>query len=233
MRDLREDLDPVWRATARLSSAASGAGEGKVMMFVSARVGEGVTSMAASFACMAARRSEKPVWLVDLDLRQNPVYHGFQDGFARDVGRPGRAYDASLRQVPFYQITPGAEGTRQDKLLTAHDVEGLPLLVTRFRGDRLKPGQKVRTQHAPEWWQALRKLSSWAVIDAPALERSSAALTMAQVADGIVLVVSADQTTAAEIESARQELEANQGRVLGVVMNGVRGDARLAERFSA
>lgn len=230
MRDLREDLDPVWRATARLSSAAPG---GKVIMFVSARTGEGVTSMAASYACMAARRSEKPVWLVDLDLRQNPVYHGFEDGFARDVGRPGRAYDASLRQVPIYQLSPGVEGSRQDKLLTAHDVEGLPLLVTRFRGDRLKPGQKVRTHHAPDWWQTLRTLSSWAVIDAPALERSSAALTMAPVVDGIVLVVSADQTTAPEIESARQELEAKQGRVLGVVINRVRGDARLAERFSA
>lgn len=230
MRDLREDLDPVWRATARLSAAAPG---GRVIMFTSARVGEGVTSMAASFACMAARRSEKPVWLVDLDLRKNPVYHGFQDGFARDVGAPGRAYDASLRQVPFYQISPVTEGARQEKLLTAHDVEGLPLLVTRFRGDRLKPGQKVRTHHAPDWWLALRKLSSWTVIDAPALERSSAALTMAPVVDGIVLVVSADQTTAAEIESARQALEAKQGRVIGVVMNGVRGDAKLAERFSA
>lgn len=230
MRDLREDLDSVWRATARLSAAAPG---GRVIMFTSARAGEGVTSMAASFACMAARRSEKPVWLVDLDLRKNPVYHGFQDGFGRDVGRPGRAYDASLRQAPFYQVTPGTERARQEKLLTAHDVEGLPLLVTRFRGDRLKAGQKVRTRHAPEWWLALRKLSSWAVIDAPALERSSAALTMAPVVDGIVLVVSADQTTAAEIESARQELEAKQGRVLGVVMNGVRGDAKLAERFSA
>lgn len=230
MHDLREDLDPVWRATARLSSAAPG---GRVIMFVSARVGEGVTSIAASFACMAARRSEKPVWMVDLDLRQNPLYHGFQDGFARDVGRPGRAYDASLRQAPFYQVSPRSEGARQDKLLTAHDVEGLPLLVTRFRGDRLKPGQKVRTQHAPDWWLALRKLSSWAVIDAPALERSSAALTMAPIADAIVLVVAADQTTAAEIESARHELEAKQGHVLGIVMNEVRGDARLAERFSA
>ena len=65
MRDLREDLEPVWRATARISPAEPG---GRVLMFTSARVGEGVTSMAASFACMAARRAEKPVWLVDLDL---------------------------------------------------------------------------------------------------------------------------------------------------------------------
>ncbi|MEO1188676.1 MAG: hypothetical protein AAFW60_06360 [Pseudomonadota bacterium] len=230
MRDLREDLEPVWRATARISAPASG---GRVIMFTSARVGEGVTSMAASFACIAARRADKPVWMVDLDFRRNPVFQGFQNGFARDVGRPGRAYDAALRQDPIYRITPRIDGARQSKLLTAHDVDGLALLVTRFRGDRLKSGQRVRTQQASDWWQALRGISSWAVIDAPALERSSAATTMAPVADGIILVVTADQTTAQEIDAARQELEAHNGRVLGVVMNRMRGDAQFADRFSA
>lgn len=230
MHDLREDLEPLWRATARLSPAAPG---GRILMFTSVRVGEGVTSMAASFACMAARRAETPVWLVDLDLRQNPAFKGFQGGFARDIGRPGRAYDASLRQTPFYSISPVSDDKRQSKMLTAHDVDGVPLLVTRFRGDRLKPGQKVRTQAAPQWWQALRGLASWAVIDAPALERSSAALTMASNADGVILVVTADQTTAPEIEAARREIELHQGRVLGIVMNRMRGDARFAERFSA
>lgn len=228
MRDLREDLEPVWRAAARVSAPVPG---GRVIMFTSARVGEGVTSMAASFACIAARRTDKPVWMVDLDFRRNPVFQGFQNGFARDVGRPGRAYDASLRQDPIYRITPRIDGARQGKLLTAHDVDGLSLLVTRFRGDRLKSGQKVRTQQAAGWWQALRGISSWAVIDAPALERSSAATTMAPVVDGIILVVTADQTTAQDIDAARQELEAHNGRVLGVVMNRIRGDAQFADRF--
>lgn len=230
MRDLREDLEPVWRSTARLSAPDVG---GRVIMFTSARNGEGVTSMAASFACMAARRSDNPAWIVDLDLRLNPVFEGFQSGFARDVGTPGRAYDATLRQTPIYKISPSVEAGRFGKLLTAHEVEGLPLMVTRFRGDRLQPGQKVRTQSAEEWWRALRKISSWAVIDAPALERSSAALTMAPVVDGVILVVSADQTTGQEIEAAREALEARHTRVLGVVMNRVRGDAKFATRFCA
>ncbi|MEM7327780.1 MAG: hypothetical protein AAF437_03510 [Pseudomonadota bacterium] len=230
MRDLREDLEPVWRALTRLRAAAPG---GRVIMFTAVQPGEGVSSMAASFACLAARRSEKPAWLVDLDLRRNRAFQGFQGGFARDIGKPGRAYDASLRQEQIYRVTPAIEGARQNKLLTAHDVDGVPLLVTRFRGDRLQPGQTVRTQASPDWWQALRGLSSWAVIDAPALEKSSAAATMAPVVDGIILVVTADQTSASEIASARLELEAQQGRVLGVVMNRIRGDARFAERFCA
>ena len=230
MRDLREDLDPVWRSTAMLGAAGN---QARVLMFTSARSGEGVTSMAASFACMAARRAEKPVWLVDLDFRRNPVFHGFEKGFARDVGPPGRAYDASLKQTPIFNVTPSPAGARYDKLLTANDIEGLPLLVTRFRTDRIKSDQRVLIQDSPGWWQTLRRMASWIIIDAPALERSSAALSLARQADGTVLVVAADQTTPADVDGARREIEVNQGRILGAVMNGVKADARLANRFIA
>lgn len=229
MRDLREELDPIWRAATHLAREVVGA---PILMFTAARSGEGVTSMAASFACMAARRSDKPVWLVDLDLRGNPLHSGFQNGFARDVGRPKRAYDASLRQPPIYKITPHDEAARQEKMLTAHALEGLPVLVTRFRNERLKPGQRVALQLSPEWWQTLRTLAGWVVIDASSVLDASAALTMASIADGIVLVVAADRTTPPEIEHARQALEARQGRMLGAVMNQMQRDARVAERFS-
>ena len=230
MRDLREDLDPVWRTTARLSSAVPG---GRTLMFVAANSGEGVTSMATSFACMAARRSEKLVWLVDLEFRRNPIFAALRTGFAADIGKPGRAYDASLRQSPIYRLSPPATEARQQKLLTVHEMEGLPLMVTRFRHERLKAEQSMTVADSPGWWTALRGLSSWAVVDAPALDRSSAALTMAPNMDGIILVVSADYTNAAEIDSVRRELEAKNGRILGVVMNRVKSDARFAERFSA
>lgn len=230
MRDLREDLDPIWRSAALLGSGTGGA---RVLMFTAARNGEGVTSMAASFASMAARRSEKSVWLVDLDARRNRAFKGFERGFARDVGRPGRAYDASLKQPPLFGVTPKVANARQDKLLTAHDIEGLPLLVTRFRSDRLKSGQRVFLNESPGWWETLRKMASWIIIDAPALDRSSAALTVAREADGIALVVAADRTTPAEVDGARRELEIHQGRMLGAVLNGVKADARLADRFSA
>ena len=230
MRDLREDLDPIWRSTAMLGAAPN---QARMLLFTSSRNGEGVTSMAASFACMAARRSEKPVWLVDLDFRRNPVFHGFERRFARDVGQPGRAYDASLKQPPIFNVTPSVASARQEKLLTAHDIEGLPLLVTRFRTDRIKPDQRVLVQDSPGWWQTLRRMASWSIVDAPALERSSAALTLARQADGTVLVVAADRTTPAEVDGARREIEVNQGRRLGAVMNGVKADARLANRFIA
>ncbi|MEM1147750.1 MAG: hypothetical protein AAGA72_10335 [Pseudomonadota bacterium] len=230
MRDLREDLDPVWRSLRRRLSGADGA---PILMFTSALQGEGVTSMAASFACLAARRSDKPVWLVDLDLRQNQAYRGFERGFARDVGAPGRAYDASLQTTPFFRLAPPPRNGRAAKLLTAHDVEGLPLLVTRFRGERLEKGQKVSLCATPDWWQTLRQMSGWIIIDAPALQRSAAAMTLAANADGIILVVEADRTTPRQIANAHADLQEKGGQVLGAVMNQVKSDALWLDRRRA
>ncbi|MEO0607340.1 MAG: hypothetical protein AAFY82_03855 [Pseudomonadota bacterium] len=230
MRDLREDLDPIWRLAYRVPAPEAGA---KVIMFVSALRGEGTTSMAASFASIAARRSDKPAWLVDLDLKRNRAFSGFERRFARDIGKPGRAFDASLRQPPIYAVSPHNAAQKHDKLLTAHEIEGLPLLVTRFRRERLREGQVAALRQSPKWWAALRKISSWTIVDAPALERSAAALTMAAEADGIVLVVEADRTKATDVAAAVRDLEAKKGNVLGAIINKVGGDARLADRFSA
>lgn len=230
MRDLREDLDPIWRSAMRLGGPADGA---RTMMFTSALGGEGVSSMAASFACLAARRSEKSVWLIDLDFRGNPQYSAFKKGFARDIGKPGRAFDASLKQTPIFEVSPKSTEGRFDKLLTINEIEGLPLLVSRFRGERLSSGQTVSLRNAPNWWRALRQIAGWVIVDAPALSQSSAALTMASMMDGVALVVAADHTTPPEVDDARRELEARQGRVLGAVLNRVKADARFADRLSA
>lgn len=230
MRDLREDLEPIWRMANRLPAPEAGA---KVIMFVSALSGEGTTSMAASFAAIAARRTEKPAWLVDLDLKRNRAFSGFEKRFARDIGKPGRAFDASLRQPPIYTVAPSAADSKQDKLLTAHEIEGLSLLVTRFRRERLQAGQQAILRSSPGWWAALRGISGCVIVDAPALDRSAAALTMAEEADGIVLVVEADRTNAVDVAGAMRDLEHKGGNVLGAVMNRVGADAQFADRFTA
>ena len=228
MRDLRGDLGNVWRAASRLQAASGG---GRSIMFIAARNGEGTTSVAASFALLAGRRSQKSAWLVDLDLRRNPAFQGFETGFAEGVGKPGRAFDASLRQEQIYAVVPRVATNGQDKLLTAHEIEGERLLVTRFRNERLSQGQRVQVRKAPDWWQALRKVADWTVVDAPALERSPAGLAMVGEMDGVVLVVEADRTSAEDVINARREIEAHGGQVIGVVMNRMKADARLIDRF--
>ena len=229
MRDLREDLESTWRPATRVLAARDC---GRVIMFVSPTSGAGTTSVAASFACIAARRSEKQAWLVDLDLQRNQVFRGFEKRFARDIGRPGRAYDASLRQDPIYEVLPGLADVKQNKLLTAHDIDGLPLLITRFRNERLSGGQKASVKTSRGWWSALRKISDWVIVDAPALDRSSAAFSVMDEADAVVLVIEADVTRPADVLFARRDIQARGGHVIGAVMNQIGAVARLADRFS-
>lgn len=201
-------------------------------MFVSARDGEGTTSVAGSIALMAARRAQKQAWLVDLDLRRNAAFKAFETGFAKHVGQPGRAFDASLRRHQIYSVVPSLTTRGGEKLLTAHEIPGTQLLVTRFRNEHLKRGQRVQIRTQPDWWSGLRQIADWIIVDAPSLERSPAALAAASQMDGVFIVVEADRTGAEDVVSARREIEAHGGEVRGLVMNRVGSDARFADRFA-
>jgi Mrp family chromosome partitioning ATPase len=227
MRDLRQDLAGLWRIASQTASPKGG----RILMFIAAHPDEGTSSVAASFARMAAARSTKTTWIVDLDLRRNGQYTAFAQGILKDSGRPGHALDASLGAEQIYSVTGHEHELAYGKLLNAHQIEGQRLLVTRFRNDRLAPGQRVQLKSAPGWWAALRAAADWVVIDAPALEKSRAGPVFAAQADGVVIVVKADETPAADVQALRQEIEAHGGRVAGIVMNRLQEDARLAGRF--
>ncbi|MEO1027936.1 MAG: hypothetical protein AAFX02_02650 [Pseudomonadota bacterium] len=239
MKDIRGDLNELFLNLSRLPPT-DGA---RTIMFVGSNVGAGTTSVSMSFGLLAAGRSTKAAWLVDLDLQQNTIYQAFRKGFARDVGKPGRAYDASLKQKPIYKIAGSTAeylgGRKQTmrsgmdtKLLTAHQIEGTRLMVTRFRKERLEAGQSVTLQSQPGWWQTVRQVADWVIIDAPPVQTSGVALRCAAQMDGVVLVIKADETSARDAINLQTEIEANGGVVLGSVMNAARLDTRLARHLS-
>jgi MinD-like ATPase involved in chromosome partitioning or flagellar assembly len=227
MRDLRADLAGLWRLASQVEPARGG----RVILFVAAHAGEGTSSVAASFALIAASRAARTAWLVDLDIRRNTQYTAFAQGIIKDAGRPGHALDASLGAEQIYAVAGREKDPAYGKLFNAHQIDGLRLLVTRFRRDRLAAGEKVQLRTAPGWWTALRAAADWIVIDAPPLERTRAALAFVSQADGVVLVVKADETAAADVAAMRQDIEAHGGRVLGIVMNRIQDDALLAGRL--
>lgn len=227
MRDLKRDLAGLWRLATQISSARGG----RVLLFVAAHTGEGTSSVAASFAQIAASRATRTAWLVDLDIKRNAQYAAFSTGVVKDAGRPGHALDASLGADQIYVVTGHETDASYGKLLNAHQIEGQRLLVTHFRNDRLPTGQKVQLRSSPGWWSALRAAADWIIVDVPALDRSRAGLAFVAQADGVVLVVKADETSASDVAALRQDVEAHGGRVLGVVMNRLQDDARLVSRF--
>jgi len=233
MHDLRPDLDTLWQASSRLTPAKGG----RAIMFISANPGDGTSSVAASYSLLTAERSYKTTWLVDLALHENPQIAAFQEGFAKGVGKPGRAYDGSLGKMPFFNITaPDQEvpkpSLRSGKLLAVHQIEGTRLLVTRFRHERLAYGQNIRLTPRPDWWRSLRKAADWIIVDAPAVSTSHAGLTVAGQMDGVVLVVHAGEAGAKTVTRLKDEVISAGGHVLGVVMNHMRGDSLFADRLA-
>jgi Mrp family chromosome partitioning ATPase len=230
MKDLRSDLKELY---SQLSQTPAIEG-GRTVMFMAARSGEGVSSVAAAFALIAAEHSRRAVWLVDLDLKRNHMFNAFAVGaFAEAFGGVGPPYSATLKTQPFFVVEPedatAAQGLGR---FTAHRVGETRLMVTQFDATRLKRGHAIRIRTQPAYWQAVRAATDWAVIDAPALELAGAGLAIASQVDKTVIVVAADQTTPNDVDAVRREIEAHGGRLGGVVLNKQKRDARFADRFS-
>ena len=230
MRDLRSDLGDLYRALAQ----TPGVEGGRSVMFMAARSGEGVSSVAASFALLAAQHARRAVWLVDVDLKRNHQFNTFAVGpFAQGFGGVGPPYSAALKTQPFFTVEPeDAEANAGLGLFTAHRVGDSRLMVTQFDKSRLKTNQAIRIRTQPAYWQAVRAATDWAVVDAPALELAGAGLAIASQMDRVVIVVRADETTPADVDAVRREIEAHGGNVAGVVLNRRKGDARVADRFA-
>jgi len=230
MRDLRADLADLYRELSQTSATEGG----RSVMFMSARSGEGVSSVAASFALMAAENARKPVWLVDLDLKRNHLFNAFAVGpFAEAFGGVVPPYSAALKTQPFFSIEPDdPEATVGLGLFTAHRVGETRLMVTQFDASRVKPGHAIRIRTQPQYWQAARGAADWAVVDAPALELAGAGLAIASQMDRTIIVVRADDTTPDDVDAVRREIERHGGRVGGVVFNRVKRDARFFDRLS-
>ena len=229
MKDLRSDLADLHRTLSQTPATEGG----RSVMFMSARAGEGVSSVAVSFALMAAKEARKPVWLVDLDLKRNHLFNTFALGpFAEAFGGVGPPYSAALKTQPFFTIEPeDPEANAGLGLFTAHRVGETRLMVTQFDASRVKSGHAIRIRTQPPYWQAVRAQTDWAVVDAPALERAGAGLAIASQMDRVVIVVRADDTTPSEVEAVRREIEAHGGKVGGVVLNREKKDARFIDRM--
>lgn len=232
MQDLRGELTETWRVATQ-APQTNGA---RAIMFMSARTGEGTSSVAASFAMLAASRARRGVWLIDLDLMQNLQYAAFENGpFTRVLGRAGRPHNADLGAASFYSVTPPSAESRKSGanpgMMVVHRVGNSKLLVSRFRKERLEANQQVRIKTGADYWKAVRGIADWIIVDAPALEESSAGLAVCSQMDATALVVRADRTAAQDVSRLGQEIEGHGGTCLGMVLNDMRSDARMVDQL--
>jgi hypothetical protein len=87
-------------------------------------------------------------------------------------------------------------------------------LDTRFRS-RWHGSWKYRLDRINE----LRSQFEYVLIDCPALRASGDVLSVAPLADGIILVVEADRTTKSQVANAEKQILAAGGKLSGLILN--------------
>jgi hypothetical protein len=216
--DLSDEMEELAEALA----PATGAGA-RLVQFVAADPGEGVSTVARAFALKAAERAKRAVWLIELDL-MGGVQYGEIAADPEHYGFLGKGARASPDGSCFFRIEPqvmGVDGRpwAAARYLSAYQVGGRKLWVTRFRREALRPGQAVTATGDGAYWKALRAHADFVVIDAQSLKTSRNALSVAPWVDANLLVVSADRTDTNAPQVLRAEIERAGGYCAGVVLN--------------
>jgi hypothetical protein len=203
---------------------------GRATLFVSAKTGEGASTVAREFARLSAVTAATPkrrVWLVDADLEAQLEGRGQIEAVAAEptrfgeLGAPGAASPDSSGFVSVHPSLLGADGAPlpAGKLLIARPALGGRLWVTGLNPELIAAGRTADIESSPDYWTALRRHAVDIAIDVPCGERSGAALRLAAVVDLIVLVVAADVGAQHSAMEMRDALEAAGGQVAGLVFN--------------
>jgi Mrp family chromosome partitioning ATPase len=206
--------------------------QGRVLMFVGALGGEGVSSVAREYARCEAAMAQKPVWLIDADLAGQSQLDIAMAEVPR-FGPAGPLSQASPDGSVFFRVEPRQHDDEGRDVPDADYLVARPffehrLWVTQLRSDALNPGQRVVINEDGRYFAALRRHVQSVIVDVPALERSKDALLLAPRVDGVIMVVSEDRGSMSERRDARDALAAVGGKVIGVVYNRAREvDARL------
>lgn len=231
MDDLPGQMQSVWSAVV-----GSTGGRGAAVMFISARSGTGTSTCARAFAQLAAARAPRSAWLVDLDLFSDSQFTAMG---GVDAGWPG-PYDMTFGRSPFWRATPRApDGSQGEGVIVGYRVGGSKLFVSAFRREALSPGQTLQVTPAADYWRSLGTAIDMTVVDAPALERSRAALALAADMDATVLVVDGKAGDPADAMELRDEILARGGKVIGAVVvetdrrRGPNGGAGKSQRRSS
>jgi len=198
----------------------SQAGEHRVILLTSSTVKEGKSTTAANLAVIVAQQGAR-VLLIDADMRKPMQHHTF--GLKRTPGlgevllgqrswqdAVSRFSDVMLGDMGIDQalMTPGLD---QLDILTCGQVNANP-------PDLL--GSPLMSSVLDE----AREEYDMVIIDMPPLLHTTDATVIASKVDGVLLVYHIGSVVRGALKRVKANIENVGGKVLGVVLNGVRGD---------
>ena len=193
-------------AVARLRAAlfhGNAAGPPQRLLVTSARLREGKTCVASNLALALAGAGRRVV-LVDCDFRRPRLHRVFRQEGARGA-------------------TSFLTGAADLPSLLCETDHGIDMLPAGPLPD--EPAALIDSTAMASLLDELSRRYDYVVIDAPPVLGQADAPLLARLAGGVVLVVRAGETNGAAVAAAFGRLRTLRARVLGVVLNAVRGAA--------
>ena len=190
-------------------------GEGpRIIVLTSPSPGDGKTTVACNLSLAVAEIGRK-VLLIDGDLRRPRLHKVF--GIANNWGLSDVLWaDTPLETVPIADVVRETE------------VCGLSLLPGGSCGNAV-PSNLFYSPRMSRLLTRLRKEFDMVMVDAPPMIHLADARVLGRLADGVILVVRAGQTTTESALFARQRFAEDGTRVLGTVLNS--WDPRTTRRY--
>ena len=187
----------VLRTNLIFSAPAEG---GRALVLTSANPGEGKTTTTANLAIALALNGAK-VLVVEADLRRPALHQHFR-----------------------IKKTPGLTDLIVSKCQASQAIQS-----TRFKGLQVlpcgyvppNPAELLGSASMREIVQALRSCYDWVLIDTPPVLAMADTPVLCPLVDGIILVVSAEQSPRPAVQRSVDQLLGVGGKITGVVLNRV------------
>ena len=177
---------------------ADTAREIKTLLFASAKQGEGTSITLRNFAITLASGGET-VLLVDANLR-NPVLHNFFN-----VDKKNGLTELLLGKKDLSEVI------KQTK------INNLSIITS--GAPHSNPPSILESLLLATVTQQMKEHANWILFDSPAINHFNDSNALAIKLDGVVMVVQAESTRWEAAQSAKERIESDAVKLLGVVLN--------------
>jgi len=198
-------------------------GEHRVILVTSSTIKEGKSTVSANLATVVAQQGAR-VLLIDADLRKPMQHKTF--GVKREPGLSTYL----MGQMPWRDCVQGISDMMLgefgvDEVLKTPGLDQLDLLVCGRKSGN--PADLLTSTAMEKLIAEARQEYDMVVIDMPPLLHTADASMVAGKVDGILLVYHIGAVARAVLRRVKSNIEAVGGRVMGTVINGVRGEVSL------